>query len=254
MACIPACGSTVFAVALALAAKRRGPIHDWAQEPRAVLWACSSSLLLWMLFEFFNKHLPVWSYGGFPASEIERYLTQGMLHATILPLMLGVAALLAPIRCIEDEQPLPSARRWPRFAALVSLAALAAAWLLSFELSAPAFLLAVSASALLADSRNAAAGRISFVEDLRRKYWRRPLAWSIAAASWLAFMTLLETLGPARRLPIAFSGPPLPFLLWFSVVALGPLYVWLTAVAEQPRIEIDSEPIDEPPASRPEPS
>lgn len=95
------------------AARMRSGRSLLASTPASAAWAVVLSIFLMTAIERLNQARPVWTYLGWPRDELLRYLALGALHATALPLLIGVADAFGffrkPARAISGKVALPLA-------------------------------------------------------------------------------------------------------------------------------------------------
>jgi len=180
-----------------------------ASAPASAAWAAVLSVFLMTAVERLNQAQPVWTYLGWPRDELLRYLALGALHASALPLMIGVADLCgffgAPSKPISLRVTLPMGT--------IGIALVAAALVEQLPLRPPTgFAIGLLGLLLVAEAWNGSAeaarvtrspvgpiaagavwGALLWVGDLATA--RRFLIVDLASPAWLALCALL--LGPA---------------------------------------------------------
>lgn len=190
-----------------------------AADPAALSWAAVISIFLCSLLEGLNGTLPVWSWLGWPASELPYYAALGWHFATYVPWLLVIAQAIG--LDWADERGL----RRPWFRAAAGLAALAVAAWLAGQTPGPAFLAALFGLTLIGDARNAWAGDCSL--------GRQPRLFAALAAASLARYALERLWLPGAAAGGYFVAPEGPGLAGWGVgVLLGPtLFVFYVGVA-----------------------
>jgi hypothetical protein len=85
-------GFILFADAVVWRARR----DSWIRSaPREFAGLALASILLWLVFEFFNRFIDNWNYVGLPENALLRYFGYAWSFATIWPAMFEGAELIA---------------------------------------------------------------------------------------------------------------------------------------------------------------
>lgn len=175
-----------------------------ASAPASAAWAAVLSVFLMTAVERLNQAQPVWTYLGWPRDELLRYLALGVLHASALPLMIGVADLCgffqAPAKSLSLRVTLPMGA--------LGVALVAAALVEQVPLRPPTgFAIGLLGLLLVAESWNGSA------EGYRVP--RSPFGPIAAGATWGALLWIGDLASARRFLIVDLSSPA-----WLALCAL----------------------------------